>query len=94
MYMYIHIYIYIYVIYIHIYTYIYTYGDLPLRKIFELGVVKRHSILYVFISSNEYYKRNVSTGWRRPTGCRFFQDHFLQMSPIISGSFAENDLEL
>ena len=34
------------------------------------------------------------TGWRRRRGCLNFIDHFPQKSPIISGSFAERDLQL
>ena len=36
----------------------------------------------------------LATGWRRPIGCLIVIGHFLEKSPIIGGSLAENDLQL
>jgi len=38
--------------------------------------------------------KKASTGWQRRIGCLILIGHFLQKSPIISGSFAKNDLQL
>jgi len=37
---------------------------------------------------------NMYTACRRPIGCPIFAGHFSQKSPIISGSFAKNILQL
>jgi len=36
----------------------------------------------------------VCTGWQRPIGCLIFVGHSPPKSPMISGSFAKNDLQL
>jgi len=65
----------------------------------------RHPVEYILscIHSDHDLNRRVyvsflricATGWRRPIGClRIFIGHFPQNSPIISGSFAKNDLQL
>ena len=41
-----------------------------------------------------YKDKAFHRGWRKPRGRRMFIGHFSQKSPIISGSFAKNDLQL
>jgi len=36
----------------------------------------------------------LDTGWQRPIGCLILIGHFPQKSPVISGSFSENDFQL
>ena len=69
---------------IYTYTYLYIYVFIPLRI-----------YTYVHILCENLSSENcVITRRPRPTGCLIFVRHFLHKSPIISGSFAERDVQL
>ena len=51
-------------------------------------------LIYLCIHILICFPRARDTGWRRSIGCLICIGHFLQKSPIICGSFAEDHLQL
>jgi len=62
---------------------------LILSTYFSPHILNTHNSTLIFVLIHIYF-----TGWRGAIGCLIFLGHFLQKSPIISGSFAKNDLQL
>ena len=55
----------------------------------------RGNVSYLWSQNNPVtHRKSHVTEWRRPSGYLIFIGHFLQKSPVISGSFAERDLQL
>jgi len=91
-YLFTHVYVYMFVyVYASMYIYIYIYVIYIYIYIFSINEGASQWLNGYCISCWILY---LGTGWQRPIGCLIFMGHFPQKSPIISGSFAKNDLQL
>ena len=79
---------------LHIVNIVILYSKYRSNQTFEDYFLEAEPDAVTRASVQNFPKSQRAIGWCRFTGCLIFIGHFLQKSPIISGSFAKNDLQL